>query len=165
MRSALATRTMAAPIGKLGKAGKAVVLRGQGSTDKLTLDKSWYCAHPGAGELMVHTVSTSVNPIDCYQRSGGAKLQFFPKVKRWRARNDALRSFTASARVLVDASACARAGAGQRRGGRGRAGAGRVAGACCATAQGPWTAARCAACASSAWSLRERCLCASGDPT
>ena len=116
MRSALATPAMAAPIGKLGKAGKAVVLRGQGSTDKLTLDKSWYCAHPGAGELMVHTVSTSVNSIDCYQRSGGAKLQYVPKARRLpphdASSHDASHSFMASARVLGDARACARAGAG-----------------------------------------------------
>jgi hypothetical protein len=119
------TRVMAAPIGKLGKAGRAVVLRGQGGPEKLTVVKDWYCAHPAPGEVMVHTVSTSVNPVDIYQRSGTYKLQFFPKVCGCAEMAD-----DACPRVANELRrGAARAGAGQRRGGRGGASAGGVAGA------------------------------------
>ena len=73
---------MAAPIGKLGKAGRAVVMRNTGRADAvLKLERDWYCAAPGPGEVMLHVVSTSVNPVDTYQRSGVVRQQFFPKVR------------------------------------------------------------------------------------
>lgn len=73
---------MAAPIGKLGKAGRAVVIRGKGGPEVLHLKKEWYCAAPEHGEVMLHVVATSVNPVDTYMRSGAVRQQFFPKARR-----------------------------------------------------------------------------------
>ena len=73
---------MAAPIGKVGKAGKAVILRNPGGTEKLTLVQDWYTHYPEPGYVMVHNVYTSVNPVDCYQRSGAFRVQYFPKARR-----------------------------------------------------------------------------------
>ena len=65
-------------MGKVGKAGKAVVMK---KTNQLMLVKDSYVMPPGPGELLIHNVYTSVNPVDCYMRSGLIKVQFFPKVR------------------------------------------------------------------------------------
>jgi NADPH:quinone reductase-like Zn-dependent oxidoreductase len=65
-------------MGKVGKAGKAVVMR---KTNQLLMVKDHYVQPPSPGELVIHNVYTSVNPVDCYMRSGLVKLQFFPKVR------------------------------------------------------------------------------------
>ena len=65
-------------MGKVGKAGKAVVMK---KTNQLLMVKDQYVQPPGPGELVVHNVYTSVNPVDCYMRSGLVKVQFFPKVR------------------------------------------------------------------------------------
>jgi hypothetical protein len=104
---------MAAPTSNLGKAGRAVVMRNPGSTDVMKLEKEWYCRAPGPGEILVHTVSTSVNPVDTYQRSGKYRLQFFPKARGWRVvrcdakrRCDALRKCAASVRASASGGRC-----------------------------------------------------------
>jgi hypothetical protein len=126
---------MAAPTSNLGKAGRAIVMRNPGSTDVLHLEKEWYTAAPAPGEILVHTVSTSVNPVDTYQRSGKYRLQFFPKARAWRVvRCDAKRATRCDAQMRsknagerewrpVLRRARRRAGAGQRRGGPGGDGA------------------------------------------
>jgi len=70
---------MAAPIGKLGKAGKAVLMS---KTSHLRVVHDHYAQAPGPGELLVHNVYSSVNPVDCYMHSGAYKVQFLPKVRR-----------------------------------------------------------------------------------
>ena len=65
-------------MGKVGKAGKAVLMK---KTNQLQVVKDHYAQAPGPGELLVHNVYTSVNPVDCYMRSGLLKMQFFPKVR------------------------------------------------------------------------------------
>ena len=65
-------------MGKVGKAGKAVLMK---KTNQLQVVRDHYCQPPAPGELLVHCVYTSVNPVDCYMRSGMLKVQFFPKVR------------------------------------------------------------------------------------
>ena len=69
---------MAAPMGKVGKAGKAVLLK---KPNQLLVVRDHYAQPPAPGELLVHNVYTSVNPVDTYMRSGALNVQFFPKVR------------------------------------------------------------------------------------
>jgi hypothetical protein len=98
-------------MGKVGKAGKAVLMK---KANNLQVVKDHYCQPPAPGELLVHNVYTSVNPVDCYMRSGMVKVQFFPKVR-------GLRSRFAMRCGLTRASWPT--GSGQRRRGPGGAGA------------------------------------------
>jgi hypothetical protein len=104
---------MAAPMtmGKVGKGGKAVLMK---KTNNLQVVKDHYCQPPAPGELLVHNVYTSVNPVDCYMRSGVFKVQFFPKV---RGRDSPCRGFGGLTRASWPT------GSGQRRRGPGGAGA------------------------------------------
>jgi hypothetical protein len=118
--------SMAAPIGKLGKAGRAVVIRKQGRADAvLKLEKDWYCGAPGPGEVLLRVVSTSVNPVDTYRCSGAVRQQFFPMVRCCvcfgRVWSVVVGCRCWFGRGLRRARVCASAGAGQRRGGRGGA--------------------------------------------
>ena len=60
--------------------GKAVVITASGGTDVFSLVDNHTIQTPGPGDVIIKVVSCSVNPVDCYVRSGSYASPTFPKV-------------------------------------------------------------------------------------
>ena len=60
--------------------GKALVITASGGTEVFSLEAEHAFPAPLAGEVLVKLVSTSVNPVDVYVRSGMYASPVFPKI-------------------------------------------------------------------------------------
>lgn len=60
--------------------GKALVINSSGGNEVFQLVSDFKIPIPSAGEVIIKTVATSVNPVDVYVRSGIYASPTFPKV-------------------------------------------------------------------------------------